>query len=293
MAHYYLALAMLLKGDYENARAAFQNSLFKVREYANKDKLDQYQQVDSTFALGYFGLGYCYWRMGNQQTAEANFAQAQKYQPGLATLIQQVKQPWVNTLIFVDAGYGPRKAGKGWYNEESAFYPTPGEAGPTPPAVAWADGKQVNAVPGLVDTLALAQERKWQDIDTIKKTKAVLGTGMMAAGTGMAAYGGSTHNNEALMWAGIGTALAGAALAASSQSDVRCWEMLPRTVYIIPATLQPGEHEIFVTLGGIQSGVHKAPVHPVNPNVPSDNIFYFRIGGADNYGGYEQRANGH
>ena len=58
MAHYYLGMIYLLKNDYENARAAFSNSLFKVREYANKDNPEQYHEVESTFALGYFGVAF-------------------------------------------------------------------------------------------------------------------------------------------------------------------------------------------------------------------------------------------
>lgn len=64
MAHYYLGLIFLIEHDYENARAAFQNSLFKLNEYANKDDTKHYRASESNFALGYFGLGLCYWRMG-------------------------------------------------------------------------------------------------------------------------------------------------------------------------------------------------------------------------------------
>src|SRR6185295_18549277 len=34
MAHYYLGMIYLIKHDYQNARAAFQNSNFQVRQYA-------------------------------------------------------------------------------------------------------------------------------------------------------------------------------------------------------------------------------------------------------------------
>ncbi len=64
MAHYYLGLIYLHKGDYGNAHAAFENSLFKVREYAKIDDDKHYTEVESTFALGYFGLGFCELRTG-------------------------------------------------------------------------------------------------------------------------------------------------------------------------------------------------------------------------------------
>jgi hypothetical protein len=70
----------------------------------------------------------------------------------------------------------------------------------------------------------------------------------------------------------------GAALSASSQSDVRYWEMLPRTVYIIPATLSPGPHEVVVST---DVNNRSAPVTmtavPPPAGVLGDYIFYFRL----------------
>ena len=279
MAHYYLGMIFLLKNDYNNARAAFQNSLFKVREYASKDDLEHYKEAESNFALGYFGVGFCDLRMGKIDLAQANFKKCVEIDPGLAQLCNDVQKPSMNTLIFVDAGMGPHKEGKGWYNEESAFGPTPAEVGPIPPVFVTCDGGAVNdpKIPyATVDTLAMAQQQHWQDIDTLKKVKAVLGTGMMAAGTGMAAYGAHEHN-EGMMWAGLGTAVAGALVSASSTSDLRSWEMLPRTVYIVPAAIPPGQHTIMVQAGGSQSAPLQTVVRPKAPAQPSDNVYYFRL----------------
>ncbi len=279
MAHYYLGLLYLMKNDYENARAAFRNSLFKLREYA-KDKKgapeqDQYHQFESNFALGYFGLGYCYLRTGQADLANQNFGLAIKLQPGLKPVIDQLNDPKVNTLIFIDYGKGPVRAGKGWYNEESAFGPTPAEAGPIPTPVVAIDGKGIT-LPiryQLTDTLAMAQEQKWQDIDTIRKAKAVIGTGAMAAGTGVAVYG-AQKGDAGTALVGLGIALAGAALAASSQADIRYWETLPRTVYVIPAALDPGEHTIEINVNGSTTSPFK-----VSPKAPGqgDNILYIRL----------------
>jgi hypothetical protein len=140
----------------------------------------------------------------------------------------------------------------------------------------------------MVDTLAMAQEQRWQDIDTIRKTKAVIGTGAMAAGAGVAAYGAQKHD-EGTMWAGLGIAALGGALAASSQADLRYWEMLPRTVYVVPMSLPPGEHDIVVAAGPARS----APIHVSIPapggavpgalpgaparSAPRDTVLYFRL----------------
>jgi tetratricopeptide (TPR) repeat protein len=280
MAHYYLGLTYLILGDYDNARAAFRNSLFKLREYATDDKkqpeASQYKEFESKFALGYFGLGFCYLRQGNAQAAADNFKQAAVLRPELAPAIAEVQKPETNVLIFVDYGQGPIRAGKGWYNEESAFGPTPQEVGPILAAGAMLDGQPVTGPYhyDMLDTLAMAQDQKWQDIDTIRKTKAVIGTGAMAGGAGLAAYGAERHDTG-LALAGVGVALAGAALAASSQADLRYWEMLPRTVYVLPLHATPGDHVFQVQVGGPGGSVSSGFRIPVKPQ--GDTIVYLRM----------------
>jgi len=276
MAFYYLGLVNLLKGDYDNARAAFNNSLFKLRDYAHdKDQApeaDRYTPYESNFALGYFGVGLCYLRMGDAAQAQVNFDRAIKLQPYMASLVEAAKNPHTNTFVFVDYSQGPRRAGKGWYNEESAFGPTPAEVGPVPALQAFADGQALPPNgPPTSDTLAMAQDQKWQDIDTIRKTKAVIGTGAMVGGAGLAAYGADRGNTgEAL--AGLGIMALGAALAASSQADLRYWEMLPRTVYVVPAALIPGEHTLQVSAGNSTMSPFKVTIKP-----QGDNFFYIRL----------------
>jgi tetratricopeptide (TPR) repeat protein len=281
MAHYYLGLIFLIKHDYDNARAAFQNSLFKVREYASKDNFDKYKLAESNFALGYFGLGFCNMRMGKMDLAQAAFARAQEIDPSLAQVIADAQQPGVNTLIFVDAAMGPQKMGKGWYSEESVFGPTPQQMGPALPIVATVDGQVVTRQGenyGTVDTLAMAQERRWQDIDTLRKAKAIAGTGLMAGGTGAMTYG-AIEGNEAAFWGGLGALAAGALLSASSQADLRAWGMLPRTVFIVPATLPPGEHTIEVSSGNAHSAPLVTTVTVPAAGGAGDNVFYFRLMG--------------
>jgi hypothetical protein len=276
MAFYYLGLVNLIKGDYDNARAAFNNSLFKLRDYAHdKDttpEADKYTPYESNFALGYFGVGLCYAKMGDAQQAKVNFDRAVRLQPDIAPLVQAALNPNTNTWIFVDYNQGPRRAPKGWYNEKSAFGPTPAEVGPIPPAQAWVDGNAVgqDARP-TVDTLAMAQDQKWQDIDTIRKTKAVIGTGAMVGGAGLAAYG-ADRGSAGETLAGLGVMALGAALAASSQADLRYWEMLPRTVVVVPVALNPGAHALQVAVGGSTMAPFQVTIKP-----QGDNFFYVRM----------------
>ena len=278
MAHYYLGILNLKKGDYENARAAFQNSLFKLRDYAEEEKADKkaegdkYKEFESNFSLGYLGMGYCYIKTNEPDLAEAQFKRALELDPNLSGIIKRLKDKRTNAILFVDFGVGPEKAGKGWYNEESVYGPTPGEAGPVPQIQVGVNGKPATDPTmsySTTDTYAMAQDKKWMDIDTIRKTKAAIGTGAMAVGTGVAAYGiQSGDSNVAL--AGLGIALVGAAISASSQADLRYWETLPRAVYMVPLSLPPGAHNVDIIVG-IGTQTIKVDVAP-----QGDSIIYTR-----------------
>src|SRR5689334_19937134 len=65
MANFYLGLVYYMRHEYNNARAAFENALFKLRDYGEgKEKADEYRVVESNFALAYLMLGRCWQRLG-------------------------------------------------------------------------------------------------------------------------------------------------------------------------------------------------------------------------------------
>ena len=275
MAYYYLGLIFLIKGDYENARAAFRNSLFRLRSYAHPDRhlpaAQRYARVESNFALGYFGLGVCYLKLGRPRLAQANFQRAEQLEPAISPVVQKMCQPGTNALIFVDYGQGPRRRAAGMYGSQTVFTPTPWQTGPIPPIYAWDDGREIMGISNsdMVDTLALAQDKRWLTMDTIRAAKAVVGTGLMAGGAAVAGNSGG-HQTQAL--AGLGMLAAGALLAASSHADTRYWQMLPRTVYAIPAALPPGENSIHVQVDGISSPPFQIPVAG-----PALRVLYIRL----------------
>ncbi len=277
MAHYYLGLIFLIKGEYENARAAFANSLFKLRKYANPNaKLppgQQYARVDSNFVLGYFGLGVCYMKLGHPKLAAANFERAEQLDPYIAPVVKKMYEPGINGLIFVDFGQGPRRRHAGWYGEQTVFTPTPWQAEPIPPVYAWDNGHPITGIAqsNMVDTLALAQDKRWLTMDTIREAKAVIGTGLMVGGVA-AMQNGAYNNNSTEALAGLGAAGLGALFAASSHADTRYWEMLPRTVYVIPVKLPAGNSSIQVSAGGVS-----CPPFTVNNSDNTLRVFYVRL----------------
>ena len=244
MANFYLGLTYYVQQDYPNARAAFENALFKLRDYGeDADKTDQYTQVESNFDLGFLMLAKCYQRLDRPEDAAQKFRLAAKYRPDLRGLADFDLNQKSNVLLVIDYGYGPTKL----KNADGAligFGPTPAEQGPISRPTIVVDGRvldleQLNRPP--IDLLALAQDRRWQSIDTIRVVKSVLGTGLIAAG----AYEGLRRRSDPGL--ALGLIAAGVLLKATSQGDVRQWEMLPRTTFLLPLSLPPGADDVTIS----------------------------------------------
>lgn len=248
MANFYLGLIYYMHQDYGNARGAFENALFKLRDYADKkDAKNDYREQESNFAIGLVMLGKTWQRLGRDDLARANFDRARQLRPEMAGLCDEQRNAASNLLIVVDFGSGPRKVrdGDGAF---VGFAPRPEHAGMIPPPRVILDGQAADirafdAPP--IDLLAMAQDRKWQDIDTIRAVKDVAGTGLMIAGAGATLYGANRRRNDTMV-TGLALMGAGALLKATSQADVRQWEMLPRTTFLLPLRIAPGTHDLTV-----------------------------------------------
>lgn len=250
MANFYLGLIYYMRQDYNNARGAFENALFKLRDYRDDTdpKADEYEVVETNFALGYLMLGKSYQHLGRDDLAEENFSRAVSLRPYLRDLADPALHAQSNLLLVVDFGSSPRKI-TDFDGAIVGFGPTPAEVGPVPPPRVEVDGR-LYPLGGLarppVDLLALAQDRRWQSIDTIRTVKSAIGTGLIAAG----AYMGLKRDPEPE--AALAPLAAGLLLKATSQADVRQWEMLPRTVFLLPLRVEPGRHDITVSFPGLR-----------------------------------------
>ncbi len=251
VASYNLGLIYYMRRDYNNARACFENALFKLRDYADdKDEKKGYTEQESTFVLAHIMLGRCWQKLGREDLSQQSFEAAKKLQPSLSALTDPAIHADSNVLLFVDFGYGPRKV----TNDDGAiigFTPTPSTAGaiPTPRVIVNnSEYKLGQLATPTIDTVAMAQDRRWQSIDTIRTVKSYVGTGLIAGGVGYGAYKGIKGDfkgqDAAIMAALIGT---GALLKASSHADVRQWEMVPRTVFVLPLKLPTGKQDISVS----------------------------------------------
>ncbi len=253
MVNFYLGAIYYIRRDYENARAAFENALFKLREYGEKDDgidPDDYREIESNFALAYLMLGKSWIGLGREDLARSNLARAASLDPALGAVADYDLNRSTNVTLVVDYGYGPRWM-QTFDGAIAGFGPLPQQVGPVPPPQVQIDGQGV-AIPPMprppVDLLAVAQEKRWQSIDTLRTIKSVVGTGLIAGGAGYGLYKASRDDFTAQDALVSGVLIgAGLLLKAGSQADTRQWEMLPRATFVIPLKLDPGRHDLTVS----------------------------------------------
>lgn len=280
MASVYLGLVYYMRQDYANARGAFENALFKLRDAADKDdKQDDYRRLEREFPLAAILLGRCWQHLGRPDLAEANFARVRDLRPDLGYLADPSRNADANVLLVIDFGRGPMKV-TDFDGSILGFAPQPREVGDIPRPVVYVNGERYvtdGVAEPPVDLLALAQDRRWQSIDTIRLTKSVLGTGLIAGGAGYGLYKAGSRDGMRGEDAAISAGLiaTGLLLKATSQADVRQWEMLPRTTFVVPLKLPPGEHEIAVDFPGARN--LRQTWRRLRAPETGDATYYFRI----------------
>ena len=244
VANLYLGLIYYEQGDYQNARGAFENALFKLRDYGSEQQIKSgdYTTVENDFAIALLLLGRCWEKLGSPDNAQAQWAQLDQMRPDARELLQRTRDPLTNVMVVVDFGFGPRKTTE-FDGSIVRFYPSPGEVGQIPRPVVRVNGSEPHSTTPLFDTVMMAQDRKWQSIDTIRVFKSGLGTALIAGGAITTGYGlNRDDGNTALI--GLGLMAAGLLAKASSQADLRQWEMVPRTTFVIPLRVEPGPFEL-------------------------------------------------
>ncbi len=246
IANLHLGIVYYLQGDYNNARGAFENALFKLRRYAgDEDAEANYEEQESTFAIAYILLGRTWQRLGREDLAQQNFDRASELDPSLRALADSELHAGTNVLLILEWGTGPQKLPEGsgivFAAASSPLLPQPRVVVNGRPA-----GIGELAVP-TIDTHLMARQRRWQTIDTYRAIREVTGKGMMVGGVIVLDQGMRRRNEDTAL---LGAALIGlgALLDASSAPDTRQWEMVPRTIYLVPLSLEPGVHDIRVAL---------------------------------------------
>lgn len=109
MAYYYRGLLYLLRGDYENARAAYKSGILQ-------DAFAEEDQHRCDFALLIFLEGWASQCLGDFQTANAAYEEVRKLRPDFVP-----PKPDDNTLLIVETGKSPRKVADGIGHDELKY----------------------------------------------------------------------------------------------------------------------------------------------------------------------------
>ena len=232
MVFYYLGLAYLAEGDFENARASFKAGEFQ-------DTLSSEEEYQADFALLNYLSGWASKCNGDDELAEDAFSVAHEHRSSLA-----VPEDDMSTLVIYESGQAPAKFAAGKYDEQLKVrrgYQTGIE--------------EITYDPdGLNLSLNLAANVYWQattrggrEVDAVLAGKAKFKDGMDATGTvlaqvgaGAALYGAGAGNRDAAL-VGLGILVVGliakaAAEAAQPDADIRYIDVLPDTVVLATST---------------------------------------------------------
>ena len=252
MNAFYLGMCYLLKGEPDNARAAFKKGIL-----ADGESGDEKYQAD--FTLLFWMAGRMSRAMGLPADAEDFFKEAVTADEFARTHGSrgEVGNPLLtspnagNLVILAEIGMGPEKFAAGDEEELARFRPRLHAA---QRAQIWIDDELRGPTWTLVDVDYQARTRGGTEMEGIRKGKAVLKSVTRAAGVGaliLAAGDESRAGSRDKALVGAGLLLL--SVLTSSSADVRHWPTLPSTVQGAAFEVEPGEHVVrvdFLSSGG-------------------------------------------
>jgi hypothetical protein len=248
LAYTAIALADASRADWGNTRAAAENALFHLREYADTTTADdpEYQPVESSFALGYLLHGIAALEMHRREEAEESLAKAVASRPALATVRDTLLAGDYDTILVVDYGLGPRREAVGNGGVGVRYSPRT-RSDDAPLTVHFADAAY--AIPQACDVNEMSRDARWQSRESIRRFKQGLGEGLMIGGAVLATTGGTGGDDDiARLAIGAGLVALGAISQSNARADTRHNELLPQRVYIAPITLNGHEGPVRVAV---------------------------------------------
>jgi len=237
MAYYYRGLLYLLRGDYENARAAYKNGILQ-------DAFAEEQQYRCDFALLIFLEGWASQCLGDFQTANAAYAEVRKLRPDFVP-----PKPDDNTLLIVETGKSPRKVADGIGHDELKYRRGRNF---TEKRADVRIGDKLYPLYPMEDIFWQAATRGGRLVDKILKGKAEFMETQRASGevlsnvstAGIIASSAPIGDTSALH--GVSAALGlvsvvqlAIALNVNPRADTRYWNNLPDTIHVITLKTDP------------------------------------------------------
>ena len=286
LAYYHVSLLYMLRGDWENARAAIANALFRLTdfgEYRTKETvarraagddtfLDRgYTAVDTDFTLGFLLLGLAADIAGAAGAPEA-FAAARSMDPGLTDLADTLEARTFDTLLVVEFGKGPTKIAYGPDDALSRFEPQDRGRGPLLVDI---DDAGARTVPTVLDVNRMAADHRWNAFEDVRRAKSILGDLFMTGGLIVATADGRRAGERVLI--GAGMVLAGLLTKSGARADTRYFEFAPQRVYLVPLRLGTPKDVLLRVQGGPASGYRLPDLQPGTFSRP--RVIYARMHG--------------
>lgn len=314
MAYTYIGIQKAMVGEWDNARAAAQSSLFLLRDFGENERGERttaedlarqaalveqrggdgdavidrgYTPVKTNFTLGYLLNGVANVALGRAEEALDNFAEAERLDPSLRPLCDVLRGGGYNTILVVDYGRGPTKQAYGPDGALARFVPvTPSTNAPLRAWVTSPGGNSTTLVeraPTGLDVNRMATALMWNSLEGVRQAKSAIGNVLLVGGIAVAATPGSENEsdrartNRALIGAGV--AVLGALLKAGSEADTRHCEFLPQRTYIVPMNIETASGTLSLEVEGDPSS--RAVLSGVDPPVGTrPQLRYIRLGEA-------------
>jgi len=164
-----------------------------------------------------------------------------------AERLRELFQARPNVLLVIEAGDGPHKAREGNHGQLLVIR----EGGPVREPTVLVDGEELPLL--ALDSYSYqATTRGGRQVDAYLEGKAVYKDASYVTGwllweiADLLASGREAAQAVAAVFYVTGCVLMVSSLATMPQADIREWGMLPEALYLAPARLPPGEHELMV-----------------------------------------------
>jgi hypothetical protein len=276
MNAYYTGLLYLMRGEPDNARAAFKKGIL-----ADGETSEEKYQAD--FALLFWLAGRMSMHLGLRDEAADYFEEARQARAfavahgALGSSSNRfLENPGAGNLIcLVDMGLGPEKYAAGQGGAMAAFRPRGNRE-------RWVEmylnGQSLGRTEVMTDLYYQAVTRGGTEMEGIRQGKAVFKsvtgiTGVILVNEGLK-KSGDKGRDQVLV--GLGFMLL--SMLTDSSADVRHWTILPETVQVLTAEVPPGEHELrleFMDDGGREIP-HLAQDWTVEVPPDGEGIYLFR-----------------
>ncbi len=285
MTYAYVAVQKGQEGEWDNTRAAANQSLFMLKDFGQSrsggrkssvdiaresnrrdgerrdDYIDNgYVVAKTDFVYGHLLSGVASWVLGREDEARDQFNQALKINSKLKKLINTLESDQWNTLLVVDFGLGPQKVAYGPDKSMARFQPWR-RFGPNARLQVTIDNQKLN-FPIVCNLDQMASDHMWNNLEDVRVAKSAVGTGMMVAGGALLA-----QDDDTAKYIGLGLLVAGAVSKAGAHADTRYCEIMPQRVYLAPIKVTHPNTSVLLQVAG-QSG-SKLRLFGLNP--PADH----------------------